>query len=140
MAIDNFVLIVGNVVADPELRFTPSGKAVMTLRVAHNTRRRGEDGKWEDGEPSFFNVVAWDQIAENVASTVGRGDRVTVTGRIRIRRWETKEKEVRYATEIVADEVAPSLRWATATLAKTKAKDSGGAYEPPPYDPDEDPF
>lgn len=138
MATDNFVQIVGNAASDPELRFTPSGKSVCNFRVAHNTRRRNESGEWEDGDTSFFTVVCWESLADNVSESVTKGQRVQVTGRLRIRSWETDEGDTRYATEIVADEVAPSLRWATAQVTRTSAAAAQAqAYEPPL---DDEPF
>lgn len=141
MATDNLVLITGNVASDPEMRFTTSGKAVLNFRLAHNQRRRNENGEWEDADTSFFNVVAWEQLAENVSDSVTKSMRVTVQGRIRIRTYETEDGETRYVTEIIADEVSPSLRWATAQVTRTSGRGNGGgkteAYEPPL---DEEPF
>ncbi len=121
MAVENQVTIVGNLTDDPELRYTPSGAAVANFRVA--VSRRGKDettGEWKDLETSFFRVSAWRSLGENIAETLTRGSRVMVIGRLRARSWETQEGETRSTVEIEADEVGPSLRWATAKLEKTQ--------------------
>lgn len=117
MANDNQVTLVGNLTDDPELRFTPSGAAVASFRIAINSRVRDGD-TWKDGEPSFFRINVWRQQAENVAETLQKGNRCVVIGRLRSRSWETPEGEKRSATEVEADEVAPSLRWATAKIER----------------------
>lgn len=152
----NSITIVGNVTRDPELRFTPTGQANARLGVAVN--RRWQDkatGEWQEAT-SFFDVVCWRELAENVGTSIKKGTRVVVTGRLEQRTWE-KEGEKRSAVEIVADEVAPSLRWATATVEKTDRRGpgepggpggGGGGYgrpapaaEPPSYDDfGEEPF
>ena len=125
MAVDNNVSIVGNLVADPELRFTKGGAAIASLRVAVN-RRWNKDGEWEE-ETSFFDVTAWAQIAENCAESLTKGMRVVVTGRLEEQKWEDKEtKEPRRKIVIIADEVAPSMRWATADVTKQHGKAGGG--------------
>lgn len=118
MAGDNQVVIVGNLTDDPELRYTPNGAAVANFRVAVNRRYRDQSGEWKDGETSFFRVNAWRTLAENVAESLTRGSRVVVVGRLRSRSWETQEGETRSAVEIEADEIAPSLRWATAKVER----------------------
>ena len=135
MANDNQVTLVGNLTDDPELRFTPSGAAVASFRIAINSRVRDGD-TWKDGEPSFFRVNVWRQQAENVAETLQKGNRCVVIGRLRSRSWETPEGEKRSATEVEADEVAPSLRWATAKIERNPRGGQGGgggqfADEPP---------
>jgi single-strand DNA-binding protein len=110
---DTFVTIVGNLTDDPELRFTPGGLAVANFRLAVTPRVREADG-WKDGETSFFRVNAWRQLAENVTESLGKGHRVLVVGRLKTRSWETPERDKRSVVEIDADEVAPSLKWATA--------------------------
>jgi single-strand DNA-binding protein len=112
------VTIVGNLTRDPSLEYTPSGAAVAKMGVAVNRKWTGRDGK-DNEETSFFNVVAWQQLAENVAESLTVGTRVVVSGRLQSRSWETQEGQKRTAVEIVADEVAPSLRWATAAVTKT---------------------
>jgi single-strand DNA-binding protein len=101
MAADNHTTIVGNLVDDPELRFTSSGTAVANLRVAV-TQRIQQDGEWRDGDTSFFKVNVWRGQAENLAESLGKGDRVMVTGRLRQRSWETPEGENRSVTELDA--------------------------------------
>jgi single-strand DNA-binding protein len=128
MANENQVVIVGNLTDDPELRYTPAGAAVANFRVAVNRRTRDESGQWKDGETSFFRVNAWRSLAENVAESLTRGSRVVVTGRLRSRSWETQEGETRSAVEIEADEIGPSLRWATAKVEKTQRSSGGGDW------------
>jgi len=144
----NSITIVGNITRDPELRFTPSGQANARLGVAVNRRWQDRNsGKWNEAT-SFFDVICWRELAENVSESLKRGTRVIVTGRLEQRTWE-QEGNKRSVVEIIADEVAPSLRWATAKVEKTERRsggDQGGggggsgfgrsapAAEPPPYD------
>jgi single-strand DNA-binding protein len=114
MASDNFTVQVGNLTDDPELRFTQNGTPVANFRLAVNQRVKQDDGSWRDGEASFFKVNVWRDQAENVAESLGKGHRAVVLGRLRTRSWETPEGDKRSSTEIDADEVAPSLKWATA--------------------------
>src|SRR6266487_2305178 len=114
MATDNFTAQVGNLTGDPELRFTQNGTAVANFGLAVNQRIKAEDGAWRDGETSFFKVNVWRDQAENVAESLAKGHRAVVLGRLRTRSWETPEGDKRSVTEIDADEVAPSLRWAIA--------------------------
>ena len=107
MAADNHTTIVGNLVEDPELRFTNNGIAVTNLRVAV-TQRIQQDGQWRDGDTSFFKVNVWRGQAEHLADSLSKGDRVMVTGRLRQRSWETPEGDKRSVTEIEADEVGAS--------------------------------
>ena len=118
MAADNHTTIVGNVVDDPELRFTNTGIAVANLRMAV-TQRIQQDGEWRDGDTSFLKVNVWRSQAEHLADSLGKGDRVMVTGRLRQRSWETPEGDKRSVTEIEADEVGASLKWATAKVERT---------------------
>jgi single-strand DNA-binding protein len=118
MANENQVTIVGNLTDDPELRYTPNGAAVANFRVAVNRRYRDQSGEWKDGETSYFKVNAWRSLAENVAESLTRGSRAVVIGRLRHRTWETPEGENRSVVEIEADEIGPSLRWATAKVEK----------------------
>ncbi|MGH2724321.1 MAG: single-stranded DNA-binding protein [Actinomycetota bacterium] len=120
MAGENQVVIVGNLTDDPELRYTPNGAAVANFRVAVNRRYKDQSGEWKDGETSFFRVNAWRSLGENAAESLTRGSRVVVVGRLRSRSWETQEGETRSAVEIEADELGPSLRWATAKVEKTQ--------------------
>jgi single-strand DNA-binding protein len=116
MAADNHTTIVGNLVEDPEVRFTNNGTPVTNLRVAV-TQRVQHDGEWRDGDTSFFKVNVWRSQAENLADSLTKGDRVMVTGRLRQRSWETPEGDKRSVTELEADEVGASLKWATAKPA-----------------------
>jgi len=118
MATDNHTTIVGNLVDDPELRFTHNGTAVANLRVAV-TQRIQQDGEWRDGDTSFLKVNVWRGQAEHLAESLGKGDRVMVTGRLRQRSWETPEGEKRSVAEIEADEVGASLKFATAKVERT---------------------
>src|SRR6266536_3594866 len=124
MPSDNHTSIVGNLVDDPELRFTNNGTAVANFRVAV-TPRIQQDGTWRDGETSFFKVNAWRGQAENLTDSLAKGDRVMVTGRLRQRSWETPEGEKRSTTEIDADEVGASLKFHTAKLERAQHRGSG---------------
>jgi single-strand DNA-binding protein len=146
MPSDNHTSIVGNLVDDPELRFTQNGTAVANFRVAV-TQRIQQDGTWRDGETSFFKVTAWRDQGEHLADSLSKGDRVMVTGRLRQRSWETPEGEKRSVTEIDADEVGASLKWATAKVDRAATRgtsdraqgrerqaDRGGDFnDPPPF-------
>lgn len=126
MASENQVTIVGNLVDDPELRYTPNGAAVCKIRIAVNRRFKDESGQWKDGETSYFTVNAWRSLAENAAETLTRGQRAIITGRLQQRSWETQEGDKRNVVEIEADELGPSLRWATAKVEKTSRGSGGG--------------
>ena len=133
MAVDNQVMLVGNLTDDPELRFTPNGAAVANFRLAVTPSVR-EGDYWKDGETSFFRINVWRQQAENVAETLQKGARCIVVGRLRTRSWETPEGEKRSATEIEAGESGASLKWATAKVERTTRSKSGGGQfndEPP---------
>jgi single-strand DNA-binding protein len=118
MAQDNQVVIVGNVTRDPELRYTPNGAALVKFGVAVSRRIKDESGQWKDADTSFFDVTAWRTLAENVAESIAQGSRVVVVGRLRTNSWETPEGERRSKVEIEAEEVAPSLKWATAKVER----------------------
>ena len=133
---DNHVTLTGNLTDDPELKFTPNGTAVASFRLAVTPRVR--DGEsWRDGETSFFRCNAWRDLAENVAESLGKGSRAIVLGRLKARTWETPEGEKRTTVEVEAEDVAPSLRWATARPERTgkreKATAAAGQFtdEPP---------
>jgi single-strand DNA-binding protein len=126
MATDNTVTLIGNLTEDPELRFTPSGAAVASFRLAVTPRVR-EGDTWKDGETSFFRCNAWRSLAENVTESLGKGARAVVIGRLRMRSWETPEGERRSVVEVEAEEVAPSLKFATAKPERTSAKAAAGA-------------
>ncbi|MGD9701526.1 MAG: single-stranded DNA-binding protein [Acidimicrobiia bacterium] len=121
---DSFVTLVGNITRDPELRFTNNGRALATFGIAVSRRYQVRD-EWQE-QTSFFNVTAWAQLGENVAQSLGKGARVIVTGRLEQREYETREGEKRTAVDIVADEVGPSLRWATAQVEKTSRQSADG--------------
>jgi single-strand DNA-binding protein len=124
---DTPITIVGNLVADPELRFTSSGQPVATFRVASTPRiRDAATNEWKDGDSLFLTCNVWRQAAENVAESLQRGMRVIVSGRLRQRNYETKEGEKRTVYEVEVDDVGPSLRNASAKV--TKAQRSGGGY------------
>ncbi len=150
----NSVTVIGNLVEDPELRFTPSGVAMAKIRVAVNRRWRDRNtNEWQE-ETSFFGGTVWREAAENVAESLQKGARVIVTGSLEQRSWETNEGERRSVVEIRIDEVGPSLRWATASVTRTARTGDGnwggggGSAEPMPaapvarddYGPDEAPF
>lgn len=120
----NNVTIVGNITRDPELRFTPSGQANARLGVAVNRKWQDRNsGEWQEAT-SFFDVICWRELAENVSESLKKGTRVIVTGRLEQRSWE-QDGNKRSVVEINADEVAPSLRWATAKVEKTERRSGG---------------
>jgi single-strand DNA-binding protein len=122
---DTVITVVGNLTADPELRFTPSGAAVANFTVASTPRTFDKNSnEWKDGEALFLRCSVWRQAAENVAESLHKGTSVIVQGRLKQRSYETKEGEKRTVYELDVDEIGPSLRWATAKV--TKASRSGG--------------
>jgi single-strand DNA-binding protein len=127
MASDNQITIVGNLTDDPELRYTANGAAVANFRVAYSTRIRDAAGNWTDGDTSFFTINCWRGLAENAAETLTRGTRVVVTGRLKQRSWENQDGEKRTVVEIEADDLGPSLKWATASVQKTSRSSSSSA-------------
>ncbi|SDQ63341.1 single-stranded DNA-binding protein [Thermostaphylospora chromogena] len=132
---DTQITLVGNLVDDPELRFTPTGQAVAKFRVASTPRYMDrQTGEWKDGETLFLTCNIWRQAAENVAESLQRGMRVIVQGRLRQRQWETKEGEKRTTYEVEVDEVGPSLRNATAKVNRT-TRQGGGGFGGPVDDP-----
>ena len=151
MAFDNTITVVGNVTRDPELRFTQGGMAVANFGIAWNKRK--QDG---EEEVSFFNVSCFRQLAENVAESLTKGSRVVVYGMLQQRSWDTPDGDRRSTVEIIADDVAPSLRWASAEIRKNEFRGEGGGQgggqgggggnrpasnqAPPAYDMDEEPF
>ena len=159
---DNTITIVGNVTRDPELRYTPSGQANVRIGMAVNRRWQNRTtNEWEE-QVSFFNVVGWGTLAENAGESLSKGTRVIVTGRLEQRSYETNDGEKRQVVEVVADEIAPSLRWATAQIVRNERRgpEGGGGFggapaggggapsgggrsmanEPPPAYDDEEPF
>ena len=151
MATDtNSITISGNITRDPEMRYTPSGVSKVTFGVAVNRSWRNQQSQeWEE-QTSFFNVVAWRQLAENVGASLAKGSRVIVSGRLEQRSWETDQGEKRSVVEVVADEIGPSLRWATAQVTRNERRGPGEARpartappakkEPDGYGFDEEPF
>ena len=124
---DTVITLVGNLVDDPELRFTPSGQAVAKFRIASTPRFLDKaTNEWKDGESLFLSCNVWRQAAENVAETLQRGMRVIVQGRLKQRSYETKEGEKRTVYEVEVDEVGPSLRNASAKVTKTQRGGGGG--------------
>jgi len=132
MAGETVITLVGNLVDDPELRFTPSGAAVAKFRIASTPRTYDrQSGEWKDGESLFLTCNVWRQAAENVAESLQRGMRVIVQGRLRQRSYETREGEKRTVFEVEVDEVGPSLKSATARVNKTtrgSGSGSGGGF------------
>ncbi len=128
---DNTITLVGNITRDPELRFLNNGQATTTFGLAVNRRwQNRQTQEWEE-QTSFFDIVCWREMAENVAESLTRGSRVIVTGRLEQRSWETQEGEKRSKIEVVADEVAPSLRWATAQVTRNERGGQGGGNSRP---------
>ena len=127
MAGDTTITVVGNLTADPELRFTPSGAAVANFTVASTPRIYDrQSGEWKDGEALFLRCNIWREAAENVAESLTRGARVIVTGRLKQRSFETREGEKRTVVEVEVDEIGPSLRYATAKVNKAGRGGGGG--------------
>ena len=135
---ETFVSLVGNLTDDPEVRFTPNGTQVGSFRLAVTPRVR-EGDTWKDGDTSFFRINVWRELAEHVTDSLGKGDRALVLGRLRSRSWEDKDTgERRSAVEVEAEEVGPSLKWATAKPQRTSragtGKDGGGQFnDDPPF-------
>lgn len=124
------ITIEGNLTHDPELRFTPSGKAVADFTVAVNERRRDETGEWIDDGATFYRCTTWDKLAENVAETLQKGHSVIVTGGLRNREYEKKDGGKGYSLEIRVTNVGPSLKWATATIARASRGSTPPAEDP----------
>ncbi len=127
MAGETPITVVGNLTADPELRFTPSGAAVANFTVASTPRTFDrQSNEWKDGEALFLNCSVWRQAAENAAESLTRGMRVIVSGRLKARSYETREGEKRTVFEIEVEEVGPSMKYATAKVTKTSRSGGGG--------------
>jgi single-strand DNA-binding protein len=143
---DNSITLVGNLTRDPELRFTTSGRGVASFGIAVG-RRYQVNGEWQE-QTSYFNVTAWGQLGENAAASLHKGTRVVVTGRLEQREYTTREGDKRTAIDVIADELGPSLRWATAQVERTPRGEGGGGGnrganpggEASPYDSGEEPF
>lgn len=126
MAGETIITVVGNLTADPELRFTPSGAPVANFTVASTPRTFDRaSGEWKDGEAMFLNCAVWRQAAENVAESLTKGMRVIVQGRLRPRTYETREGEKRTVFEVEVDEIGPALKYATAKVTRTASSGSG---------------
>lgn len=127
------ITVVGNLTADPDLRFISSGQAVANFTIASTPRYFDKQaGEWKDGEALFQRCQVWGQYAENVAETLGKGSRVVAQGRLRSRTYQTKDGENRTSVELVVDEVGPSLRYVTATVNKaqrSQAQPARSAYQ-----------
>jgi single-strand DNA-binding protein len=129
MAGETVITVVGNLVDDPELRFTPSGAAVANFRIASTPRTFDrQTNEWKDGDALFLSCSVWRQAAENVAESLQRGMRVVVQGRLKQRSYETREGEKRTVVELEVDEVGPSLKYATAKVTRTTRQGGGGGY------------
>jgi len=127
MAGDTVITVVGNLVDDPELRFTPSGAAVANFRIASTPRTFDrQTNEWKDGESLYLSCAVWRQAAENVAESLQKGMKVIVQGRLKQRSYETREGEKRTVFELEVDEVGPSLTWATAKVARASRQGGGG--------------
>ena len=123
---DAQITVVGNCTRDPELRFTNSGMQVCTVGMAVNHRRQNrQTGEWDE-ETSFLDVTCFGQMAENVAESLTKGSRALVTGRLQVRTYERRDGGTGVATEVIADEIGPSLRWATAQVEKVSGGGGGG--------------
>ena len=128
------ITLVGNLTADPELRFTPSGLQVANLRLAVTPRTRQEDGTWTQGETTFHTVNVWRDQASNAVDSLTKGARVLVVGRPKQRSWTDQDGTEHHVTEVDAEELGPSLRWATAKVTRTNGRRSSGQVtEEPPY-------
>ena len=154
MSNGNTVTVIGNITRDPELRYTNSGQTRATFGVAVNRRwQNRQTQEWEE-QVSFFDVTCWAQLGQNVSDTLVKGSRAIVTGRLEQRSWETDQGEKRSKVEIIADEVGPSLRWATAEITRNERREADGSgpsggggggravpnEAPAGYDPNEEPF
>ena len=127
MAGETPITLVGNLTADPELRFTPSGAAVANFTVASTPRTFDrQSNEWRDGDAMFLNCAVWRQAAENVAESLQKGMRVIVQGRLKSRSYETREGEKRTVFEVDVDEIGPALRYATAKVTRTSSGGGGG--------------
>jgi single-strand DNA-binding protein len=124
--IQNVVTLVGNITRDPELRYTPAGKAVAGFGIAHNTRRKNPtSGEWEDGETSFFDVTCWDQLGENVAESIFKGTKVIVVGELRQESWTDVSGDKKSRVKVIASTVGPALDWATAEVVRNERTSDG---------------
>ena len=129
MAGETVITVVGNLVDDPELRFTPSGAAVANFRIASTPRTFDrQSNEWKDGDALFLSCSVWRQAAENVAESLQKGMRVVIQGRLKQRQYETREGEKRTVVELEVEEIGPSLKYATAKVARVQRSGGGGGY------------
>ncbi len=144
---NNTATFIGNLTDDPEVRMTQGGVPVTTIRIASSRRYSDRDGNQQEST-TYMNVVCWRDLAENVGRTLNKGDRVIAIGHLRVRSYENREGQTVWVTEIEADEVAPSLRWATASIERSRGGGGGGggggafpqAPSAPPVGADDVPF
>lgn len=130
------VTIAGNLVADPEIRYTQQGRAVVDFTIAASNRRYNKQTQeWEEGDTTFLRASAWRDMAENIAASLRKGDRVIATGRLKQRSYETQSGEKRSVIELDVDEVGPSLKRATATVQKTGGQQYAAATAAPAAEP-----
>lgn len=141
---DSQVTLVGNITRDPELKYTQSGRAVTSLGIAVSRRWKAQNSNEWSEQTSFFNVVAWGDLGENVAASIEKGARIIVVGRLEQRSYDDREGNKKSIVEVVADSIGPDLRWATAEVARTERtqQSSGGGRKAadPVYGDDEEPF
>jgi len=141
MSGETSITLIGNLTADPELRFTPSGVAVAKFTVASTPRTFDrESGQWKDGDAMFLACSVWRQMAENVAESLNKGMRVVVSGRLRSRSYEDRDGERRTVFEVEVDEIGPALRYATAKVTRIGAPRQAEPPADPWVAPDEAPF
>lgn len=141
MAGETTVTVIGNLTADPELRFTPSGAAVCNFTIASTPRTFDRQAnEWKDGETLFMRCAIWRDAAENVAESLHRGTRVIAEGRLKSRSYDTKEGEKRTVIELDVDEIGPSLRYASAKVTKAERSQQGGGGGQPQGHPQNDPW
>lgn len=134
----NTTTFIGNLTDNPELKYTPNGRAVASFTIADTPRKQNpQTGEWEDGDTNFQRAEIWNSDAENLANSLTKGTRVIATGRLRARNYETKEGEKRTSIELIVDEIGPSLKYATAQVTKTSRTGggnngggNGGGYAP----------
>ncbi len=129
----------GRLTDDPELRYTPTGLATCTVRLAFNQRKKTEDGEWEDGDAFYVNGIIWREMAEQVAESLTKGTEVVVTGRLKTRSYTTKNDEKRSVVELLVDSIGPNLRYVNARVQKlTRRSDNGGgSTDSPPLTADD---
>ena len=126
------ITIIGNIASEPEIRFTPTGKAVANFSIAENHRIKQADGTWSDGDSTFWRCQIWDQAAENLVESLTKGTRVIAHGEVKQRSFETKEGEKRSVIEVTVQEIGPSIRWAT---TRVERRAGNGAAKKPADDP-----